>query len=286
MDARRLYIDSKDRTSGTATDFIFQVNLEMDIKEDSVAILDTVLIPVSWYVVEAGDNDRIYMSETRAGNIGHFIALIEQGYYKNYFEMATAIQKALNDSRVMVTSPYVVTFNTKQNRCHIDNPWTGLDEVCYIYSKYSLTQFISPSIWGASIENLQGAFTQIGMVTGSTVFGGQAIGGQSLVLNDMPALQTHRQLFVGGNLGIPGVVQGPGDNIQEVLRRVAITAPFLSMNLDRATSYYDTIRIAPGTITSLKLWLLGEDGKRINLHGLDWSFSLMLFPRGNFPFLA
>ena len=133
---------------------------------------------------------------------------------------------------------------------------------------------------------MQGAFTQIGMVTGSTVFGGQAIGDQTLVLNDMPALQTHRQLFVGGNLGIPGVVQGPGDKIQEVLRRVAITAPFLSMNLDRATSYYGTIRIAPGTITTLRFWLMGEDGKKINMHGLEWSFSMVLFPRGNFPILA
>ena len=105
MAARRIYIDSKDRSSGTATEFSGQVNLEMDIKGESVAILDTVLIPVSWYVVEAGDNDRIYVSEQRAGSIAHFIALIEQGYYKDYFEMAAGIQKALNDSRVMVTSP-------------------------------------------------------------------------------------------------------------------------------------------------------------------------------------
>ena len=81
------------------------MNLELEVEEESVAILDTVLIPVSWYVVEAGDNDRIYVSEQMAGSIAHFIALNEQGYYKDYFEMAAGIQKALNDSRVMVTSP-------------------------------------------------------------------------------------------------------------------------------------------------------------------------------------
>ena len=77
-------------------------------------------------------------------------------------------------------------------------------------SKFALTHFISPSYWGAPQYDLQGAFVQIGMVTGNTAYGGQTLGDQMLVLNDMPALQTHRQLFVGGDLGIPGMVQGPG----------------------------------------------------------------------------
>ena len=64
MNAIRLYIDSRDRVAGDASEFEYQSNLEVTIVEESVAVLDTVLIPVSWYVVEEGVNDRIYLIDT------------------------------------------------------------------------------------------------------------------------------------------------------------------------------------------------------------------------------
>ena len=63
MDTTRLYIDSRDRVSGDASEFEYQPSLDVTVVQESIAVLDTVLIPVSWYVVEEGVSDRIYVTE-------------------------------------------------------------------------------------------------------------------------------------------------------------------------------------------------------------------------------
>ena len=54
MDVIRLYIDSRDRVSGDASEFEYQPSLDVTVEQESIAVLDTVLIPVSWYVVQEG----------------------------------------------------------------------------------------------------------------------------------------------------------------------------------------------------------------------------------------
>ena len=80
-----------------------------------------------------------------------------------------------------------------------------------------------------------------------------------------------------GPLGIPGLVQGPGNHVQETLRRVVVTAPPFALNVDQATSHYDNIHIAPGTISSLKFRLVGINWKKVDLQGQNLSVSPM-FP--------
>ena len=106
-------------------------------------------------------------------------------------------------------------------------------------------------------------------------------------MTDIQIFQNHRELFIQGSLGIPGLVQGPGAHVRETLRRVVIQAPPNGLNVDRATNLYDTIHIAPGTLSTMKFKLVGADGRKINLQGQNWSFSLVLFPRSvGFPLLS
>ena len=81
-------------------------------------------------------------------------------------------------------------------------------------------------------------------------------------------------------------VQGPGGQVQDILRRVAIIAPVLSMNIDRSTNYFDTINVPPGTLSTLHFKLTDEQGNKVNLQGGSFSFSLILFPRADFPVLS
>ena len=250
MDVHRLYIDSRGRVSGDASESAFKMGMDITIPKDSVAVLDTVAIPVSWYTVERGVNDRIYMSEARQGvRIAHFIALIEPSYYYDMPAMAAAIQKAINDARVFVIDPYTVTYNSLSGCFEVFNLYVGAFEATYIYSRYALLAYNSPSNWGADPNNLMGAVACMGMVTGQTAFGGQTMGATPVVLNRPPGLQNKHQLFIRGSLGMPGAhVQVPGDQVQDILRRVAITAPLLSVNIDRSTNYFDTINVPPGTL--------------------------------------
>ena len=85
------------------------------------------------------------------------------------------------------------------------------------------------------LNDLKGAFRQIGMMSGETAFGGKTgqgepIGTTPLVFNDVPNLQNHTQVFIKGSLGIPGLSQGPR-GAQDILWRCVIMAPSACLEL-------------------------------------------------------
>ena len=86
-------------------------------------------------------------------------------------------------------------------------------------------------------------------------------------------MQAQSELFVKGSLGSPGLVQGRR-GAQDILRRCPITARS-GWNLTEYMSHYDSIRVPPGTITTLKFRLEGDDGP-VDLNGLDWSMSVVI----------
>ena len=258
MDVIRLYIDSRDRVSGDASEFEYQPSLDVTVEQESIAVLDTVLIPVSWYVVEEGVSDKIYVIEQNFSGVGHRIAIIPPGHYDDVYAMAAGIEEALNAGGRMVISQYSVTFDRDLARFQVGNPWTGAEEGCYIASEWTLQYSLDPEIfWGVSRDNLRGAFRQMGGVSGYSVGSGRNFGDTPFTLRDLPVLENHRELFIQGSLGIPCLVQGPGSHVQETLRRVVVTAPPFGLNVDQATSLYDNMHIAPGTISTLKFNWLG-----------------------------
>ena len=97
-------------------------------------------------------------------------------------------------------------YSATKGRFEISNAWTCPSEALYIFTEESVKDLGLES-WGVSV--LKGAFRQIGMVKGGTQFVGTSFGTDPLVLNSVPILQNHMQLFIEGSLGIPGLVQGP-----------------------------------------------------------------------------
>ena len=206
MQFQRLYIDSRDRVSGTAESFEYQLSTNVTVGEESIAVLDSVVIPNSWYTVTKGQNDGIYIKEDTAGAGAFRIAVLGPGYY-DVNSLATEIARALTQDSMML-SPYACVYSATTGRFEISNPWTGPSEGLYIFTEES-AKIIGISNWGVSV--LKGAFRQIGMVKGGTQFVGASFGTDPLVLSRVPILQNHTQLFIKGSLGIPGLVHGaPG----------------------------------------------------------------------------
>ena len=80
IDVYRLYIGTRSRAIGDPSEFVYQLSLEVVVAQESIAVLDTVLIPVSWYVVEKDVNGRIYIiAEQNFSGSGHRIAAIPPG---------------------------------------------------------------------------------------------------------------------------------------------------------------------------------------------------------------
>ena len=53
MHFQRIYVDSRDREiGGSASEFDYMLANNIVVPEESIAVLDSVLLPNSWYFVE------------------------------------------------------------------------------------------------------------------------------------------------------------------------------------------------------------------------------------------
>ena len=272
MNSQRIYVDSRDREfGGSASEFDYMLSNNIVVPEESIAVLDSVLLPNSWYSVEKNLNDLLYIRETLGGADLYRVVSVEQGYY-DADSLATAVATAISTGR-LVSSPYTGSFNAVSGRIELANVFTG-GGALHIATEEAL-QTLDLSPWpGTSRRQLMGCFRQLGISKGPPI----TFTSGSLPMPQVPNLQNHNQVFIKGKLGIPGLVQGPRGG-QDILRRVVVTAPQLALNYDAAGTHYDNIRIAPGTISCLRFKLTGYDGNLIDLQGAEWSCSIAIFPQ-------
>ena len=65
-------------------------------------MLDTVVIPTTWYTVTKDKNDSIYVTESNFSELLKRIAIIAPGYY-DVNSLATAIAAALTQGSIVIS---------------------------------------------------------------------------------------------------------------------------------------------------------------------------------------
>ena len=122
MSTYRIYVDSRDRRSGSAESFEYALPYSLVVQEKSLANIDVVVIPNSIPTVIEGVNDMIYLKEAvEAGGERYRTPTIVPGYY-NVDTLRQAIQDALNGVTKILPTEYTVTFNELLGRFQFYNP--------------------------------------------------------------------------------------------------------------------------------------------------------------------
>ena len=130
MQFQRLYIDSRDRVSGTQSEFEYQLSTNVVVQQESIAVLDTVLIPNSWYTVTKNKNDRIYIREESNRVESFRIATLAPGYF-DVLSLSTEITAALTRNSTLINL-YTCVYNTTISKFEVSNSWSNNDELLYI----------------------------------------------------------------------------------------------------------------------------------------------------------
>ena len=115
----KLYVDSRFRqeTGGSNSDSDFSIELPQSIQVKGRAFVDTVLIPNTFYVVRAGENDRIHIRE---GADTYRICIIADGQYDVY-TLKDAMTTTLNTGTSLTVNSYLVTHDAPYNKLVIGN---------------------------------------------------------------------------------------------------------------------------------------------------------------------
>ena len=117
---RRIYIDSRLRTSGTGSDFTYDLPKSFEVPDQTIALVDCVLLPNVWGTLH-DNNNRLYFSEWSDPNsVDEQIYILPEGNYTGQ-QLAQLLEDTSNAATIL-TQAYSVSYDDKTGRITISNP--------------------------------------------------------------------------------------------------------------------------------------------------------------------
>ena len=239
-----LYINSKNRLSGSATSFSFYLDIDRSQQFDRVSVID-VLVPKSYYNI-GNTNNKLTVSEN---SVVREISLTIGNYSRKSFR--AVLQTALNTSPHIGYS-YAVSYDSSSSLS--DN------------GKYTFTVETSGNPQPTFIfTEFQSPLAQIGFDSGTKTFSGDIIISENVV-NFRPK----NRLILKSD-----ILQNFNNNTLQNI--ISTEGDFDYISFQNATpieNYKDFVQTSSNIYN---FTLLDEELKGIDLNGLHWSCTIILW---------
>ena len=265
----KLYVDSRFRkdTGGSNSDSEFTVELPHPIQVKGIAFVDTVLVPNSFYVIRAGENDRLHVRETLDNASTYRICTIAQGQY-NAITLKDAVLVALQTGKT-IPGDYTVTYDVPRNKLIIGTLDAAASFHIYPTSwlkansgTWNTMSFASMAGYGGGPtidpSNLMDAGSVTGFATGASIISGDI--STVVTAPDVVNTQPYHQLFLRSSLGNGYDAIGP-DGSSDICRRIVCQVPLNDIIIDQHGLPHDSVTIGNREISSLSFTLTDCFGK-------------------------
>ena len=261
---KKLYVDSKYKVEKSNDNSNFTIGLHENITfgDNTIMYIDDVSIPHSFWTIEEGYNDKIYMRLTDGGGIitDNIIILTPGNYHATSY--ATELSDSINH--------------------HFLNPAHSC-----IYSDSTLSVVISFSSSSHQI------FTDDELITGlSPAWSGQSIDTSNLTSNNeiinnritstlgaiatpvsyLLVLNQIRNIYISSN-DLSNFSTRGARGERDIIKKVSVNSPYGSMILDTVHSTSDNIDVSNLTLSKIQFSLKDVDGHYIPFHGSNCAFT-------------
>ena len=136
LEIKKVYIDTKYMTSDSqsTSNFKYQLARTIDLPDKCQFFINNVTIPHSWYTIEKGLNDKLYMYVAPKtltpdmSGVSWATITVSPGIY-NPVELATELQNSINNTIVSTIRPsmFRVTYNSRSNTINITTGYTDIN---------------------------------------------------------------------------------------------------------------------------------------------------------------
>ena len=107
----RTYIDSRLRTSGTDSDFTYDIPISKEVPDSTIAFVDSVLLPNVFTTLHE-NNNRHYVSEQVGPTMTEHTYLLQEGNYTGQ-SLASLLDTTLDGPTKTLPTTYSVTYMTR-----------------------------------------------------------------------------------------------------------------------------------------------------------------------------
>lgn len=273
MSIRKLYIDSRHRSSGTPSDFNFQLKQSIEVPENTIAFIDAVQVANTFESVQLQFNDKVYLREHAGGTSTDRIATLAPSNYDG-ISLATALGAALNSGTNLGT--YTVTFDPSKGTLTIGNNTGNASNSFTIYTRDELSGGITQSGWNGPTVNwadLQDASEVIGTQFGAFPNCNDSANGLGeLITDEFVDLLPVKSLYIHGNLGSFSSLGPVGQT--DIIRRVVVSSGYGNNVTYHLGSSHDYIDVSSNQLSNLQFSLRDSSGRIVNLRGRHLAFSI------------
>lgn len=266
---RKIYCDSRFRTEGTNSDYTIDLKQNIECPQNTVAQLDDVTIPHTWYSV-ANNNRYLYLAERAPGNVYTVRRLdIPQQNY-NLDNYAEALESALNSNLPPnIPATYVIAQNQRTHTLTIAAPATSAfhflsdkeleinDQAHLAYDK------ASPQSGNNVIRNFD---SNMGTNATNYTYTSTYTTGWCDFLN-VHDVYIYSSLVKMDSLG--------PNNQTGILAKCPVSQSYGSTIHERLQSEHDYTAVGVTSISQIKLSIRDAHSNLINLNGSSWSATII-----------
>ncbi len=249
------YINSDNRMTGSTSQFSVEVQIPTLSNFDSICLTQASM-PVSYYLIVDGSNTFGLIEN----GVETIITIVPGNYNINSFSIIiSALLNAHSPNGWTYTMTYANSFT--QNA-------TG--KLTYTVTGNSGNQ---PALhMNPNHNNLNYTYQQFGFDFAST----NTFVGNTLVSQNVVSFINENSIYVHCDL----VDNGSDDILQEIYSSNTIALSMLSYSCPDVEAYSKGLRVNSTKIANF--YLTDENNKPIDLNGLDWVFTIILYKRNDF----
>ena len=305
LPVKKIYIDSRYRTSDSlsTSSFKFPLARTLYFPKNTVFYIEDVCIPHTWYTIEAGFNDRLYMrykliplTETQVSNgtDNSFIAVDGMGTYPftdvtgwidKYFTLTPGIYNATTFAAEVqarfnsqgLNGYFIVAPNALTNTISIlptgENIYFFLPTEKDLETKLNRTWTSTTYNYDiANIRSCNEVLNNHGFT--SPMYSIPGLTSYSMYTSNFLSLGLVRNIYISSpNLGSFTTLGARGES--NILKKVPVTSSFGSMIIDSFTSNHDFLDCSDQCLSTLEFNIRDVQGNIIPLHGSNVSFSIV-----------
>ena len=268
---KKIYIDSRDKTSDSAshTDFRIQLPMSISLPPNTGFYLTDVTIPVSFYTIESNRNQNIYF---KVGNINYF-RKIPIGNYSTT-RLNQIIVDVMNSTYPKVGNAYPTKFASEpdifNNTVNIKNLYDHFKLLTDMEAETAIKDSLSSfDTYGTDYEPSLPLYSINSMLQNNTIkpmFGYYTSGYVDL-------FPIRNLYIVSQTLGTYNSVSSKGE--WSIIKKVPVRGSYNEMIYDQTVLGMDYLDCSNQSLLSIDFKIKDSYGNVINLHGNHWSFSII-----------
>jgi hypothetical protein len=253
LPVHKIYIDTRFKTANSKSDSNFYIDLPetYNFPDGTVAYVDEICIPVSWYTIQKGRNDQLYVAADGVCDFSNPI-IIPEGKY----------------GIVSLNNAIVDEINARYPNSCIAEPLADVNRIKIVFTGSTVFEFYRDYVlWAFGVKNLHTINALLGNTKDAAFYKDRDY--VSSYIDLFPI----RNLYLSSpNLGNFKYVTCTGDCT--IIKKIPVTAGYNQIIFNRCNLESDAIEVSKQSIRQLQFKLQDAFGNEVELNGNHWSFTI------------